>query len=236
MYTVTKEVDAANVAKAAGEKLNELIKENPSYDILLLLSGGSSFQILDHLNLNIFNSKVSVSVLDERWSAEESINNFLQLKKTQFYMDVKESCDFIETIPNEGETLEDFENRINADFSKWMQSKKYKIIITQGVGKDSHTSGIMPYPEDNSFFQETFVNTDKPFVGYDAKEKNQYRHRLTTTIKFLINKVDIAICYIVGEDKKTALEHTLNPKAELNESPSSVIQKMKEVYIFTDLT
>jgi 6-phosphogluconolactonase/glucosamine-6-phosphate isomerase/deaminase len=103
------------------------------------------------------------------------------------------------------------------------------------MGPDGHTSGIMPYPENPDYFYKTFDNTDQWIVAYDANAKNQYPQRVTTTFPFL-RMIDYSIFFVTGENKKNAFQRVLSNSAPLHETPATIIQSMKNVFVFTDIT
>ncbi len=220
------------LVKKASEKLNLLLQNQR---VLLLFSGGSALKILESINSSILSKKVTVSVLDERFSFDESENNFSQITKTSFYRNALENhCQFIDTRPNLNETMEELDKRFEDDLKKWKEKNvDGKIIATQGIGQDGHTSGIMPFPENTSLFHKLFEDERKWVIAYDAGDKNQFPLRITTTLPFL-KMIDYSILYATGSSKKHVLQKALSPNTQLHEYPCRVIQKMKNVEIFTD--
>lgn len=208
----------------AVDTLNKLfsIKE----PILFLASGGSALELLEHLNIP---ENMTVSVLDERYSTDLLINNFSQLStKIQ-------AVHVIDTRAQEGETLEQFAERFEQGLRSWKdENPNGKIVITQGMGPDGHTSGIMPYPENPELFETLFGDPKRWIVGYDATGKNEFPLRATTTLSFLRTQVDSSIAYITGENKKAALERVLAKDGSLAETPARIMREMKQVIMYTD--
>ncbi len=223
-------VNAEEALRSAINYLAEILENNKDKPVLLLLSGGSAFSLVDNLDVG---QNVTVGVLDERYSDDESINNFSQLMKTDFYKKAQlVGCKFIDTRFL-GESQQVATDRFENILRDWKnQNSEGKVIITQGIGPDGHTAGIMPYPEDEEFFRNNF-QSDNWVASYDTKNKNPYPLRITTTITFLIDVVDISIVYAVGEKKKKPL-YDLQNKGSIAEVPARVLKKMKEVVIFTD--
>ena len=213
--------------KAATETLNQLFGET-SQPILFLSSGGSSLELLDGLSLG---DHVTVSVLDERYSNDPTINNFSQL------MTHRISAKFIDTRIKEGESIQELAQRFEKELREWKNANPNgTIVITQGMGSDGHTAGMMPYPESHPIFQNLFENSHRWVVGYDAtKEKNEYPLRVTVTMPFLQEVVDHSIVYLTGENKTEAFKRTLDSQGKLWETPARIIREMKDVKIFTDI-
>lgn len=109
------------------------------------------------------------------------------------------------------------------------------IFITQGIGEDGHTAGMMPYPEDPALFQSLFVDTDRWVVGYDAEAKNTCPKRVTATIPFLRNIVSESIVFMCGSEKRAALERVVNREGTVAKTPALILHEMKSVHFFTDI-
>ena len=107
--------------------------------------------------------------------------------------------------------------------------------MTQGIGPDGHTVGIMPFPENPARFGELFENETVWVAGYDARGKSQYPLRATVTIPFLRTQVNESIAYVTGSEKQNALKSTLHPASAPSVIPSVIIHKMKHISLFTDI-
>lgn len=220
--------------------LGEILKKakEEKEQVLLLLSGGSAFEIIKGIKSDCMGSHLTVGMLDERLESNPKINNFLQFKETDFYRLAKESgTHFIESIPLDEETVESFAKRIEYAWKNWrMQNKTGKIFITQGVGADGHTAGVMPHGESRDFFEKTFEDQSRFVAGYDAGEKNQYSRRATATLSFLKNEVDASLVWIVGKEKIKPFSDIMSDSGNLAETPARIIREMKSVIIFTNLS
>ena len=109
------------------------------------------------------------------------------------------------------------------------------MVITQGIGEDGHTAGIMPYPENSALFKSLFDDPEKWVVGYDAEGRNEHPLRVTVTLSFLREVVDHSIVYAVGDGKKEALRQVLAETGTLWQTPARIIHEMRNVMLFTDL-
>lgn len=186
--------------------------------ILLLCSGGSSLELVDGF---VLKSHITVSTLDERYSIDSSINNFSQL------MNYIKAPKFIDTRVKAGESLEELAQRFEKALREWKEKNSNgKVVITQGMGIDGHTAGIMP--------QTVFDDEKQWVVGYDVKEKNEYPLRVTCTFTFL-RHVDYSIAYITEERKKEAFLLLLAEEGTLEATPARIMREMKNVKIFTDI-
>jgi len=219
------------VEKAAAEfvKMASMGKDAPR---LFMFSGGSALEIARCLPKNFFTASDTVTVLDERYTLEEKDSNFAGLIK---FFDNKIST--IDTRPKKGESLEEVADRFEQKLKLWKENNPDgKIIITQGVGEDGHTAGILPFPEDKEKFSELFRNSDKLVAGYRVPvEKNKHAERITVTINFLLNQVAVSLLYVCGENKKEILAKVLSGKADLTETPAAAVLGMKEVLLVTDI-
>lgn len=225
-----KIVQTEDIEASAVDCLINLIKNNSTKQILLLLSGGSWLSLYEKINPEIFSANVTISVLDERFSFDEKTNNFLQLKQTNFFQNAfKNGVKFIDTGVEENETLINHSNRFETALREWKsQNQNGIIIVTMGMGTDGHTAGIFP-----TFNFEDF--DDKWVIGYEVdKSINVYTERVTVTPYFLINEVTLAVCCVSGENKCQMLNSILSNGDENVNLPARIWHKMQNVEVVTD--
>ena len=239
-----------DVAKETAMALNSLFAKQNGKEFLFLSSGGSSLGLLQYINPDNFGSHSTFCVLDERYSEDPLLNNFTQIKSGDFYKQIKErGAHFIDTKIQHSwsdgksggkETINSLATRFENELRAWVTRTNGTIIATVGIGHDAHTSGIMPFPEDEELFQKTFNNESRWVVGYDAKDKNPYRLRITTTIPFF-KRINSPIIFITSKDKRQALEKLLDGKLDgrsggsINKSPCRIWREIPGVEIFTDI-
>lgn len=240
MAHVQHKEEAADVLSLAKDTLNNCLAEyhNTSTPVLLLLSGGSSLALLDEKSPSLLDSNVTIAPLDERYSTNPAENNMAQIASTNFYARALENgADTIDTRVKEGETSEELAKRFNDALLEWTNTNPGgKIVATTGIGPDGHVSGMMPFPEDKARFATLFDdgNNENLVVGYDAGDKNQYSKRVTTTMN-LMRKIDMAIAYVVGENKRDALQKVLAYKGDIAETPARILKEIHgKVFLFTD--
>ena len=226
-------IDKLNIL--AAESLSNIIKVYKDKPILLLLSGGSSLNIIPYLDNNIFSENITISVMDERYSFDRNVSNFHKLISIPIIKENQSYIKFIDTRPINNEKIEDLDSRINDNLLHWIDiNKDGKIIGTFGIGIDGHIAGVMPYKEDKEFFNNKFLSKEL-MVYYDAKDKNPFPLRITTTLTFIKNYIIEAIIYVTGENKKQVLQTLLNDDKSLEEIPSKIIFDIPNVSIFTDI-
>lgn len=227
--------DSVDATQKAASAISDVITAYKDQPILFLVSGGSPLGLLNHLSPNPFGSRVTIGVSDERFSKDPTINTCAQVLQSTWYSGVASGgVKSIDTRPLPGETVDEAGGRYDRALKAWKnENPTGKIVITQGIGLDGHTAGMMPYPENPVIFESQFVTTKLWAVGYDAKEKNKYSLRVTTTVPFL-RMVDDAIVYVCGIDKKKPLEDTFAPAGSLAVTPARILHEMKNVQIFTD--
>ena len=233
MIEVTRTKNSKEAIEKASLRLNQILDAHAHIPILFLSSGGSSLELLDHIT--VFPSNFTVGVTDERFSEDSKVNNFAQMVETSFFTKAQEKGTyFIDTRMQPGEDVEIFAKRFEEALSSWIEEHPGgRIVITQGVGADGHTLGIMPYLKEQSIFEELFEQKSLT-VGYDAQNKSEYPLRATITLPFL-RMVDHCVLYMVGKEKKKVLSLMLSNKGILHETPARIIHEMKEVHIFTDI-
>ena len=232
----TKEEARLKLTQELNSSLKEVHKDNKPF--LLLVSGGSAFDLFPDISLDNFGSLATVGVLDERYSTDPKENNMAQFMQTTFYAALKaKNVQFIDTTVQGEETGEEHAKRFDRSLSDWKKNNPDGVIFAiVGIGPDAHTSGILPFPENPSLFSKLFENPDALVVHYDADGKNPYRYRSTTTNIFLRNYIDYAFVYAVGVNKKDALTRLAAKEGSLAETPARILREMKSVALFTDVS
>jgi 6-phosphogluconolactonase/glucosamine-6-phosphate isomerase/deaminase len=196
---------------------------NEDQPVLLLLSGGSNLQVAAKVDKKLFTDTVTVMVLDERFSAEDDLNNSLQVKAA--------GLPVVETVPLAGESLAEFAARFEKIITDWQTEFPDGVIVaTLGMGGDGHIAGISPFPEDEDKFDSLFVDTNQLVVGYEGNLSPV--ERVTVTVNFL-KLIDVAIGYVVGDSKKSVLAAALNSEQKYHHLPFTVVNEMKSVQVMT---
>ncbi|MDP4007369.1 MAG: 6-phosphogluconolactonase [bacterium] len=230
---ITRTKSKGEAVEKAAAYLNQTLEAHSHVPTLFLSSGGSSLELLEHVA--IFPPNFIVGMADERFSEDSKVNNFAQLAETSFFEKAEEhGAYFIDTRVQSGQDIEMFSRHFEDALRKWREEHPGgRIIITQGMGLDGHTAGIMPFPKEKSAFQELFEG-ERWVVGYDAGNKNEYSLRVTITMPFF-RMVDHVVLYAAGKEKHDALSRVLKNEGTLEETPARIIHEMKEVHIFTDI-
>lgn len=216
--------------KVAGERLTKYIRTHSDVPALLLFSGGSAFKLLRYVDVNALDERVTIGILDERCSDDPEVNNYLQLKSTAFFRDAT-GCGAHAISTEVGQvSCDEAARRWEKDLQKWfMENQNGVCVATMGVGIDGHTAGIMPGVSGIDFSGASWV------VSYQVSpEVNSYTKRITTTFTFLREKVDYALMYVEGENKREILA-SLKEKAKLNEKPFHIIKEMHMSDIVTNI-
>ena len=224
------------VFEEAAKAVNAMLERQFGGPLLFLISGGSSLGLLDSIRPEFLGSHMTIAVSDERFSTDPQVNNLLQAKSTSFFRHANErGCAVIDTLPYPEEKLEEFGKRFDAALKDWRtKNPNGSVVMTQGVGPDGHTCGIMPFPHDRAKFSLLFENKEVWAVGYDAHGKNEYPLRVTVTLPFLREQVVESVVYAVGGSKKTALENIMKKEGEFYKVPAFILREMKNVTVFTD--
>lgn len=219
--------------KLAAASLNGLFNQHKNLSVLFLSSGGSCLDILNVDTTWSLPTDLTISVLDERVSENLESRNFENLKKTKFYSQALSHSSLINPI-SKGLTPDECAKQFGFELKNWIDDNPHgKIIITQGIGEDGHTAGILPL-EDRFEFEKVFFAPETLATYYSSDNLNEkYQNRITVKFQFLEYFVDNSIVFIGGENKKNALLKALNVESELNKTPASVINKMKQVDLFT---
>jgi len=225
-----KIIETEQPKEDAGQSLTDALREHSKKPILLMVSGGSAFSLLDFVEPSVLGPHITLTVLDERFSSDPAINNFTQLEQTKFFAScINKRVQTISTKVLEYESLHGLHNRFDTALHTWKEQNEDGVIIaTMGIGPDGHTAGIFPGEHGVDFNDNTWV------VGYIVpKEVNQYPERITVTNTFLRNKVDQAIVYAVGSDKYRLIQKLQATETSIQEIPATIFKEMPFLIIFT---
>ncbi|MCB9810704.1 MAG: 6-phosphogluconolactonase [Candidatus Nomurabacteria bacterium] len=226
-------IRSKNPAEEAGKALQQLLIKYKDQSVLLMLSGGSALTLLDQIAAESLSENLTLTVLDERCSSDENINNFAQIEKTEFYKRASgKKVKTISTKVYDNNGCQEVAEKWETELREWRQENPSGIIIaTVGIGLDGHTAGIMPGDYANSFALGKWA------VSYEVpKEVNEYTKRITVTPTFMIEQIDFAIVYAAGKEKQVIVKRLEND-TDCNQglTPVCILRKMKSTWLFTDI-
>lgn len=217
----------------AGKHLSALLERHKSESILLVLSGGSAFAILPHIDPNVLGPHVTICMADERFTRDEDGNNFLQLAHTDLYTQAQAAgCAFIDSTPHAHEPQHQFTLRMQEAFTAYMDAHpEYYAVGTFGIGEDGHTAGIFstPHKEFTSLYRsgELYVSLTQTSAPYPF--------RATITPTFIEEVLDEVILYAVGKNKcENILDYMYNRTFEQHEVPALIPASHPQSTLFTD--
>jgi 6-phosphogluconolactonase/glucosamine-6-phosphate isomerase/deaminase len=224
-----------NLEKAAASELKAVFAAYAGNPILFLSSGGSALALLEYVAKDEIPEKLTVGMLDERVSRDPAHNNFLKFAASKFYWDAKDrGASFLPSIPHAPEDIDGFASRLEKALRDWKDANPEGVVIaTMGIGEDSHTAGIIP-AADLIEFAKRFDDPQKLVAGFDGSHVAPHTGRVSVTLPFLHNHVDVAIVFVKGDAKKPALDRALDPAIPLHQAPAGVLRGMKDARIFTD--
>ncbi|MCX7997111.1 MAG: 6-phosphogluconolactonase [Patescibacteria group bacterium] len=236
MINVHRYPDEYSALSGAGRALNDLIIRFSGNDILLLASGGSALRVMDSIKSEHLSSRLTIIPLDERFSTDPEVNNFLLLTRTNLASRARQQgVNFLDTSVRAGDAPDTLAHRYEQQLRHWRETHPQGLILaTFGIGADGHISGIMPFPEDPERFRQNFVDTERWVIPYDASGKNPYPLRVTTTLAFL-RMVSGGVVYVTGQDKAEPLHRTLAPEGTLAETPARFLNGLTLVSLHTDI-
>jgi 6-phosphogluconolactonase/glucosamine-6-phosphate isomerase/deaminase len=218
-------------ARGGGQYLSKLLSE--SQPALVLVSGGSALRMLDHVSADA--SRVTLGVLDERFSVAPKYRNAERLTRTPFGRQVQQFGRVLDLDQGVFRSVDGFAKHVERQVLGWVEGHPEGVVIcTQGIGEDGHTAGMLPMPQDADRFAELFAG-DRRFAGYDTAGKGRFQYRMTATVSFLREVVDVSIVFMVGDSKRRVFRSVQAGKAPLHEMPANIVHQMKKVHLFTDL-
>ena len=138
--------DPTKAAHSTASFLNKTLAGLEEKPVFLGISGGSALQVLEDLNLSLF-EQVTVGFLDERISSNPGDRNWNAVQSTDFYEFAKMSS--IRFLPvRQRATPEESAREYNENLHTWFaEHSQAVLVLLLGIGPDGHTAGIMPFPE-----------------------------------------------------------------------------------------
>ncbi len=236
MSMVHIHVHREDLPRHTGEAISRLLNEHTDKAILFLIPGGSGLSVLPYIDTVALGGHITVSMIDDRFSRDPSVNNFLQVTNTSFYKEcVAKGVKFISSLPEETDDIKATSTRWEQALHVWdTEHPTDRIVVALfGMGTDGHIAGMMPYPYDGQEFADLFER-ESFLTGYDAGTKNQYSLRMTVTITFLKDVIDQAFLYVNGEEKTDMVKKVMDSR-EVSTYPATVIHEMKNVEIYTTI-
>lgn len=234
-FEVFKLNSRGEAAALAGENLNNLLIKNLKSPVLLLLSGGSAFDLLDYVSAKALGGNLTISMLDERFSQDPAANNFLRLQQSEFYnLAQNQNVNFIGSLPRPNESINDFAERWENSLRAWKAEHPQGLLLaTLGMGEDGHTAGIFPNPDPAEF--DRLYNSKNWLAAHALGSQKPWPERVTATLTFL-KLIDAGLAYVCGQNKREKLEKFLNSKPSLNSLPAAGLKSIKNVSVFTDIS
>jgi 6-phosphogluconolactonase len=212
--------DSDAVAKYIANSISYQLKNNKK--VLWLIAGGSVTKIAALARVRLADSmlgNLAITLTDERFVPQnDSESNWRQLEYSGFkpsgakLYPVLNGFDLEKTTKDYDDTLRQLINE--ADFK----------IALFGMGADGHFAALFPrYAQlhDSEKYALGFTNSPKP-----------PKQRMTMTFA-AIQKLDEAVLFAVGDEKKPAIEK-LNQHVSIDEQPAQFLKKLPKVTIFND--
>jgi len=203
---------------------------------LLLVSGGSSLDILEYVNSTSLRSNISFGQIDERWTKDERFLNAAMFRGTQFFKKSSEQgLPFIAMNVLEASTFAECAIQYERYLKQWKSVFQEGVILALlGIGADGHIAGVMPNPNQPDEFTAMFYDTRSWVVGYDTKGKGEFPSRATLSLHFLLQEVTTSFVYACGKEKKGAMGKLFTADGTLAEIPARILHEMPSVYLFSD--
>jgi len=221
--------------EALGAAISDLFERSSGNEILFLVAGGSSLGVLDHIDEENISSHMTVAVTDERVSDDLDINNYAQLQATHFWNKLVRSDAY--SIPTEllGRNSTELRDAFELAIRKWKSDFPKGIIVgLYGIGEDGHTAGIIPGVYSKADFDVRYLG-ERYVEEFEAVDKGSFPFRVTTTLSFMRDMVDVGYFFVQGERKASALKATLSAEGDIHDTPARIMHEMRKAYVFTDI-
>lgn len=205
------------VADFTAEKLNDKLSANKK--VLWLVSGGSAIDIAVQVSKLLGSNNLHnlyVTLTDERYGpVGHADSNWQQLLEAGF--DLPKAKLFPVLI---GQDLQATTDNYAKNIEDALDQADYSLGLF-GMGRDGHTAGMLPH-------SPASLEQQKPAIQYKGSDFQ----RVTIT-SAVINRLDTAVLYAVGEEKALALLR-LKTDVDVADQPAQALKRVKEFYVFTD--
>ena len=197
---------------------------------VVAIPGGNSivefFSILKQ-EKNISWEKLHFFMLDERLvSLKNEDSNFRQAYEKLFQPLIKDgrlSRGNLHPFNYESKTLGYGINAYKKELVKF--GLQYDIVLA-GVGEDGHIGALFPDYSALENKADFVILRDAPKLPAE---------RMTSSVK-LIQTASVAFAFFIGGKKRAAYEKFLNESINIKKCPASLLKKVKNLYVVTDLS
>jgi 6-phosphogluconolactonase len=212
--------DSDTVAKYIAKSISSQLINNKK--VLWLIAGGSVTRIAALVCANLADRKLgnlSITLTDERFVPQnDPESNWRQLENSGFKLSSAKLYPVLNGFDLEKST-KDYDDTLR----QLINEADFKIALF-GMGADGHFAALFPgfaQLHESEKYALSFSNSPKP-----------PKQRMTMTFT-AIQKLDGAVLFAVGDEKKPAIEK-LNRQVSIDEQPAQFLKKLPKVTIFND--
>ena len=216
----------------AAAKVNEALARQKHQPTLLLLSGGSAFSFLNLLDVPALPKTLTIGMLDERHEAKGVGNNFAEFTRLNVYAQLQgNGVSFLDSRVKAGESFKEFGERFLQGLLTWRNAHNEGVVIaTIGLGPDGHTAGLFPGLAALWDIERAWA------VAYEVPTQvSIYTKRVSVTPTFLKTEVTLAIAYVVGAGKESALFRVMKRDGTSSALPAILWHDLKNLAVVTDI-
>lgn len=212
-------LQTSGLAETLANKLNDALKE---YGRVVWLVPGSSNVPTSTAAMNLIDEDLSAKLVimqtDERFvPLNNPDNNWHQLQQAGF--DTKQA-EIYPVIQEDGLSLEQTVENYQTIVKEQFEEANY-IIGQFGIGADGHIAGILP--------QSPAASAESLVAGYPTEKFT----RITLTFEAL-KKVDLALAFVFGQEKFTALQNLQEGLKPTQDLPSKILMSIRHSIVYND--
>ena len=225
-----REQGAAESAAHALQKLFD--KVNPR-SVLFLVSGDSSLSVLDARRKWRLPKKMTLSLVDERLTADLSKRNWTPFAQTTLFKQARRSKKTFFNPLNRG--LKKTDVYFGTFLKQWLSRNENKeVVVLVGVGGDGHTGAIFPH-KNKTRFKRDFLTERILAKAYTAQNAPVSKKRLTVTLSFIVQHADHVIVFAIGKEKDSIVAQVTKGKVFEHEMPAVALMKLPQTLLYTTI-
>jgi 6-phosphogluconolactonase len=200
--------------------LQEQLKLNEK--VTWLVTGGSAITVAAEVSNKLRGKNLDnlyVTLTDERFVDQDDANsNWIQLKEAGFEL---QSAHLYPVL--NGQDISHTSSHFSEILHELLDSPGYKIGLF-GMGPDGHIAALFP--------NHPIVNEGQDYTSWLEDSPKPPPKRITMTTA-AIKKLDEAILFVLGEEKKPLLEK-LRDSVQFIEQPAQILKSLPKLTIFND--
>lgn len=203
-----------------------IFSEQPDETYLLMLSGGESpAKIYNQLSFKFdYPFPKDIALVDERWGnfSQHQNSNELYLKNSGLLGRIKWANSNFHPVINVKPTNPDLEaSSYEEELRELFELYENRVLAILNMDLDGSIAGILPESEP--------IESEKYFIAYESGD--EFKYRLTVTIKCLLEYFSKVILIVDGEEKWGMFNKIIDFESDARKYPVLMLKNLSQVEV-----